>query len=44
MRADSYKKHTSYGYDILKDQIGYKESIYRPAREHHETMDGLVIR
>ena len=35
------QKHTTYGYDILRDQMGYKESIYRPAREHHETMDGL---
>lgn len=34
------KKHTIYGYNILKDQLGYKEAIARVAREHHERMDG----
>ncbi|SET66634.1 HDIG domain-containing protein [Natronincola peptidivorans] len=34
------KRHTLYGYDILKNQLGYKEDIARVAREHHEKFDG----
>lgn len=34
------KRHTIYGYDILKNQLGYKEEIARVAKEHHERADG----
>ncbi|AKL94150.1 metal dependent phosphohydrolase [Clostridium aceticum] len=33
------KKHTIYGYEILKNHLGYEESIARVAKEHHERMD-----
>ncbi|AOY76061.1 HD-GYP domain-containing protein [Clostridium formicaceticum] len=33
------KKHTIYGYDILKNHLGYSEIIARVAKEHHERMD-----
>ncbi|SNR96999.1 HDIG domain-containing protein [Anaerovirgula multivorans] len=34
------KRHTLYGYDILKNQLGYKEDIAKAAKEHHERIDG----
>lgn len=34
------KRHTLYGYDILKNQLGYKEEIAKAAKEHHERVDG----
>jgi len=37
---ETMKNHTTYGYDILKNQLGYKEIIARIAREHHEKING----
>ncbi|KAB3524830.1 HD-GYP domain-containing protein [Alkaliphilus serpentinus] len=34
------KMHTIYGYEIIKDKLGYFEEIAMVALEHHEKVDG----
>lgn len=34
------KKHTTYGYEIIKDELGYSEEMAKIAWEHHERLDG----
>ncbi|KAB3530497.1 HD-GYP domain-containing protein [Alkaliphilus pronyensis] len=34
------KKHTTFGYNIVKDELGYSKEMAKIAWEHHERLDG----
>lgn len=37
---DKMKMHTTYGYELIKHKLGYREDVAIASRQHHERIDG----